>query len=454
MSIEDQSLSQMDLTSWNVAVSTHLESENQIFGGRSYLYLRGTDKVSLFDSKTQKLGYTKIPYGELIKITMEKMKECRDAQEFQAARGVLRSLVGRASTTVPTDQNQSIDNVCTAILNQAQNYLESTEPSLDVISADKNDPLTDVLSQATGVSRSFHGRGGVYYPDIVDRTPKTPLFKIPTQGETPLDSNPRTHIVADRFYSLFGFIVPNYGLVHKDSDLGQKVFAFLKKNGDEFYNSQTSPSPQQAKFEQELSKTDYIFVMDEIKGTTFAQAEKDYQKSLLRDEGFLQSIGEMIFFDAVIGNTDRMGVMPDATAAPLINLGNFMVLREGCTDSEGRKIALIDHDFNLSRENYSSIETNVKRLANPNDSLLKDVAAGLLQESSASAPTEQEKNELLNPIRKGFERAKRKFVDMFDIDEQDTAKQAVLKKLFSFPNDPRLPKFNQNLLVDLRNALF
>ena len=439
----ESSLSRMDLATWRSAASEHLESDNRIFGGRNYVFLKGADKIAVFDSKVQESGYSKMSYPQLIQITMQKMKECSNAQEVKATRGILESLIGRVSQQSTTGKENEISKVASQTISEAKAYLESTKPTLDVISADRKGPLTAVLTQATGVSRSVHGRGGIYYPDMKNRTPETPLFKIPTQGGTPQDSDPRRHIVADRIYSsIFGVTVSNYGLVHRESDQGSQVLAFIKKNGEEFYESEPSLSAQKAKFDHELSKTDYILVMDEIKGTTFTQAEKDDQRALLKDGKFLESVGEMIFIDAVIGNFDRMGVMPDATAAPLINLGNMMVLREGESDSKGRRIALIDHDFNLSRDNFVDIERNIRRLANSDDDLLKQLAKGLHEEVYAGAPSKDAIEKLEIPIRVGFEKAMRQFIDKFDFNDEDTVgkKKEMLKNLFDFPNDPKASK--------------
>jgi hypothetical protein len=90
-----------------------------------------------------------------------------------------------------------------------------------------------------------------------------------------------------------------------------------------------------------------------------------------------------------------MGIALDGTAATLVNLGNMMVLREGDEDARGRKIALIDHDFNLSALYYERIEENLKRLRDPEDDLLKTLVTGSISTTYSGCHQSPHKASLL-----------------------------------------------------------
>lgn len=293
---------------------------------------------------------------------------------------------------------------------------------INVISDEMSARLDNQLKVANSVFRSDLGVNGVYYLHLPVRynTQNPMILKLPPE-------DPNQHILADRFLRHFGFVTPHYSAVHQDTPLGMRAYTTLERLGNEYYEQAEENNPLPRQFTQRH----YMTVMEMIPGTALSHLHLNDGRALLRDPGILQSIGEIMFLDAFMGNVDRFYQN---------NLGNCMLLGNNRTDSFGRRLAVIDHDYLL---------TNSRRASNI-EIFKSTVGTNTIIEAVASSLKITYNDEKADPaeigahIRAGMVKMREQFLKTFSDD-------GAIYKLLELPNSPSLGKAEPQYFKEMRD---
>lgn len=259
------------------------------------------------------------------------------------------------------------------------------------------------LSVAKSVVRSRDGAGGVYFL----QTNRTDALVLK------FAENPALQIIADRLFLMFNFKTPNYTLLDKNSAIGTKALKMLKDLGTKFYSKSPTLGEEKGKFNDQVNKSD-LMVMENIDATSFRQLSIDDRLEALKNPKVLHALGEMLFLDTIIGNDDRLDWGH-------CNPGNLMIQNKDKTDVRERPIALIDHEFKVSSENFESIKSRITLLLNKDgqrlDKIINRFISTLKLGDKDKKPGDEDKNiditQMKNEIKKGIETAKKEFLEKF-----------------------------------------
>ncbi|MCE5317340.1 MAG: hypothetical protein LLG04_08250 [Parachlamydia sp.] len=158
--------------------------------------------------------------------------------------------------------------------------------------------------------------------------------------------------MADKFYKIFGFSIPEYCALNTQSALGK---AFCQRIED----AQVSRKVRnQARMVSETKSLAHLVVMSKIEATPFNQLEKDrvvqiFIANVKSYPTVFRSLGRMLFLDTFCKNVDRLNW-------ETCNTGNFLL--DLTRLQEENPVCLIDHDFELHRPFVRNIEKNVRLL--------------------------------------------------------------------------------------------
>lgn len=176
------------------------------------------------------------------------------------------------------------------------------------------------------LTRSRSGSCGVFFVRCISSPKNQFVLKLVRQVEKD------QFILADRFFTGLGYSTPQTRCVTESSSLRQRLSQFVHSKCNTYIEG-TMESLQMQIFAKELlTNKNALLVMRHMQGDSLEEIEEEKLLLLLDSPLFLQTLGEMIFIDAFIGNTDRMTSMA-------CNLGNLMV-HDGCLN-------LIDQRFCL-----------------------------------------------------------------------------------------------------------
>lgn len=216
---------------------------------------------------------------------------------------------------------------------------------------------------------------------------------------------PATHIVADKFFGAYGFTNPQFQAISKDSDLGNTI--------DRYFVA------IQLRSMRDLPQTHFL-VGNYIVGTSFFQLADTDRVNSLRDPNVLKELGEMLFLDRVIYNTDRVTTSSQ-------NAGNYMLLDE--PDENGRMIALVDNDYCLDSDNFNlAVQTMVDLLSKNNLNQLVHSLVSYVPEISDGLNRAVDKNQMVERIWEGIQKAKTQFLEKF-------SDKNLVYRLFELPSE-------------------
>lgn len=407
-SFHSQKLSETSLTAWNALLTEHAKAKTGVSQGHQFLYINSDHEVALFQNKAaaKSAGFQKVSFAKVLEICAEKMKDCTDANALYETTKSLKTLVYKKACQL---ENESLKAKFNNVFKQKDRSVEidavrklisEMAPTLELMEPQMSERLATELRETYAIVRSRDGEKGVYY--LQTSQSHSLILKLPY--------DPMSHIIADRFYRKFGFTTPRYAAISKETPLGREAHEKVQAEGEKFLQEQLdkvrkskdyqpggaleSKLTIQLQFLRQHLKHPYVTVMETVEGASFKLTRADDKVTLLQNEDFLESLGRMIFLDAVIGNGDRLSKFT-------CNTGNFMI-------SESGKLQLIDHDYNLVASSFTRIGQDVTDLLS--GSSLETIIGSLLN----MIPGEKPGKEKLAPfIQKGIAQAAQQLIDVF-----------------------------------------
>jgi hypothetical protein len=345
-------LDTLSLEGWNTLVGQMLDSQQEAVkkDGRKYIYLNPREnEIALGREKEVSSSFKKLSYEKIIRISISKLPPyLSEDQVLETQKNINRIFSTKETTTL----SKKFFSIFSSSSIGSKLPIEIAMNHRAVLGE-----LARTLPEAVQILRSLAGQTGIYFLHHTDYS-ETPLA-------LKLMPHPITHLIADHFYRKLNFSTPLYTAFPRESELGQLA---LKKLEDLALNDlrekhHMAENSQEAEIyggkirqlEHQLKSTQHIMVMKYVPGTTFAELPVDELMKALTQEKILLDIGAMIFLDVLLHNTDRMH--PERSN----NLDNLLLQPEA--SEERRSIALIDHDFKVNSENWTTIAETLVKLA-------------------------------------------------------------------------------------------
>ena len=196
--------------------------------------------------------------------------------------------------------------------------------------------LNIMLNEVQGCTRSEEGKDGVFFfsckPQEYDHYFPEGRFIVKFVSK---EEGERI-IIADHFLKEMSFITPKAKCLKGNSNTSEQIKKEILKRINSFKKD------NQIQIKNQLDPMNTILIMNHVPGITLSKINKFALLELLKKEEFLIKIGEMIFFDAFIGNIDRLSDIS-------CNSGNIMI------DTSHSSITLIDQKFCLDSISTSNI---------------------------------------------------------------------------------------------------
>lgn len=379
-------ISNLNLTQWS-----------QLVQSNAPIYVND-NQIRVFDTpqEAQAQGFSRMSLMKIISISGEIMRsEPKNSQLIESLENLLAKKIEHLKDT-------TLKKLCRGILAKEHESLFAKAEQMSAIAPVNlvTPELSHMVMEQIGVAdrlfRSRDGRFGVFYlqnPLIEDAV----IFKFP--------ADPTKHIVADRYYKKLGYSTPEYSAIHWDTAEGRAVRQCLENLLDTLQrggNTQDQSAEELEEQKQSLRlqlNSPYCTVMKTVDGMSLRQVALDEGPELLGDENFMQSIGKILFYDAVIGNGDRLLVS--------CNLGNIILVEDG---SGERKLALIDHDYKLNSNTDYNLNLNTVKSLLKGGGIINELVSRLKE--AYDAP-ELDNETLHNQILAGVRIAKDNFTQTF-----------------------------------------
>ena len=300
--------------------------------------------------------------------------------------------------------------------------------------------IKNALNDVTYFKRSRTGTDGVYFMDGEQEETARLVLKIYSENDRAVKE-----VVADKFFQKLGFITPRYQVFETGSEIWNLAYKKLSAHHQ-------SSNKKDTQLGRNLESKYNITVMERIPGKPFTELPKDKLVNIFKNKEVLQALGEMVFLDNFIGNTDRLdldGCNPD----------NFFF------SEKKQNIALLDHGYGL--ENPIFIRRTQKKIDNSFETSLKNSLQqrmiGLIvalfksnEDSTQGLNDEQRKENAMEFLEEsalnydlmvdGVYSAAERLVDQFHIKEegQEQGKVGAIKTIFeAYPNDIQDKQVNQ-----------
>lgn len=135
-----------------------------------------------------------------------------------------------------------------------------------------------------------------------------------------------------------------------DPNLIQDDFQLPEENIIQAPNFEPLPDRHLNEIKQAIESRKTILIMEKLEGSSLDQLKRQELLRYIKNDKFLTLLGEMIFIDAFIGNSDRINITS-------CNLGNIMV-------SDEDELLLIDQQFCLGFPILDGEIRNEKNLMN------------------------------------------------------------------------------------------
>jgi hypothetical protein len=221
----------------------------------------------------------------------------------------------------------------------------------------ENTELSLMLDHIESFVRSKDGGTGVFY---VTCKPFEGKSRYSEEGVViklvEIEEGKRV-LMADGFLRMLGFCVPRSQCLPRDSTLRPKFNEVIATHLDSIdlkYHTQVS---------NHLSSTQHtILMMNRLPATSLKQTPKVQLQRLLNDPDLLVKLGKVIFFDAFMGNRDRLSALT-------CNLGNIMI------DSGTNTLNLIDHEYSLNLNSSEAIFSSLCALLDGEDEIEKIIGS-------------------------------------------------------------------------------
>nr|WP_166157030.1 hypothetical protein [Neochlamydia sp. AcF84]NGY95506.1 hypothetical protein [Neochlamydia sp. AcF84] len=342
----------LPLDDWNTLVNQMLDSRQEAVkkNERKYIYLNYQEnEIALGYKKGVPTGFKKLAPKEIVDIFFNKLpKHLNEHQVNETQQNIDRIFQIKETKILPG----KLFSIFSSSSFESKALVELAINHRAVLGK-----LEKILPETNHIIRSTAGKTGIYF--LHHEAYEEPPLALK------LMSNPITHVIADRFYKKLNFLTPLYTAFPRESELGELAVQKLKDLGiDNLKEKQETTNDRQekealerkiAQLEYQLQDTQHIMVMTYVPGITFAELHLDDLIETLLQEKVLLDIGEMIFLDVLLHNTDRMH--PERSN----NLDNLLLNPNASNEERG--IALIDHDFKVNRRNWKTIATSLMKLA-------------------------------------------------------------------------------------------
>ena len=163
--------------------------------------------------------------------------------------------------------------------------------------------LDRMFDNIQDLTRSRSGTGGIYYVSCkpTSRSRNRFVLKLVSQNEK------NRFILADRLFTILGYPTPRTKCISESKSIRKKLGPSIEKNCAGL-DPKKNPLKlyQMQLLKESLEHRNALLVMRLMEGASLEEIAEDRLLPLLQNPFFLQSLGEMIFIDAFIGNTDRM----------------------------------------------------------------------------------------------------------------------------------------------------
>ena len=414
--------SNKDITpsTWGKILDNYVDSRQQTASqGRLYVYVTPDMQYKLLSKgeASRFEGLSKLSLKKIIDITLPMLRKPGGMVLFDQLEVLGNWLAAKKVKPLQGAAQVSVSNVQKKVFSQASAIARLAEPvkpqgprGHNLLSPERLQQLTNCLAANPAVSRSGDGRDGVFYLEHPEHPKMVLKFCVDVHK----------HILADRLVGKF-FSTPGYESLSSDMQEAKAAVSLVSEKGraylQEHLDAAKKMSAQQnVNLDSQIVTLgirikDLDWVIDQgLLTATFldATAFKDIMASdradLMSNQKFLHQIGQMMLVDTFLNNTDRI-------SENVCNKANFMIRNSSGNEQE---LVCIDHDFNITHDNISTINDNLTNLLGEGSNGLELRFNHLTKEGNGQLPCD--KSQVMGDLKQGIEDAAKRLVKILKED--------------------------------------